>query len=304
MSRSAPFSIEEVSISVIIPTLNGGDAFAACLEGIEKQKGVGPVELIVLDSQSDDSTPEIAVKAGARVIEVERADFRHGATRHEGAKVASGQVYVFTVQDARAADENWLCHLVEPLLGDAAAATSRILPRPEAGPLAQRTVLDSWMASPEPRTADPTKRDMDALSPKELRRLVCFDDISSAISADVYEEVPFRKVTMSEDLQWGLDALKKGFKLAYASDSRVFHSHEYGPMAAFDRYRNDALALQDILGLKVRKNFFHFLKGWAYETRRDFAYLLRLGPGALMKYGFQSVMLRGFQILGQWRGSR
>ncbi|MFH1999662.1 MAG: glycosyltransferase [Planctomycetota bacterium] len=304
MSRSAPTSAAEIKVSVIVPTLNGGDAFPACLEGIAKQEGVGSIELIVLDSQSEDETVAHAERAGARVIEVDRALFRHGATRDSGARHATGDVYVFTVQDARAVDEFWLQCLVEPLLNGSAAATSRILPRPEANPLARRTVLDSPMASPEPWEADPKIVDLAALSPEEARSFARFDDISSAIRADIYEQLPFRPVSMSEDLQWGLDALGHGFRLAYAPDSKIYHSHEYSALEAYFRYRDDALALQDILGLKVRKNVWRALKGWAYEMRRDFTYLRSLGPGALMKYGLPSVMLRGFQLAGQWRGSR
>ena len=101
-------ALEEVSVSVIVPTWNGGKRFRACLAGIAAQEGVGPRELIVLDSGSTDGTVEAAREAGARIMAVDRVSFDHGAVRHRGAEEAEGEVLVFTVQDARPADTRWL----------------------------------------------------------------------------------------------------------------------------------------------------------------------------------------------------
>jgi rhamnosyltransferase len=302
--ESGSASIEEVPISIIIPTLNGGNAFLRCLEAIKDQKGVGPVELIVLDSQSEDDTARHASEAGAEVIEVERAGFKHGAVRDQGARRAAGEVLVFTVQDARAADEHWLRGLVEPLLRGAHASTSRILPRPEANPLARRTAMDSHMASDRASEADPAAQDLSALSVEELRFFARFDDVASAIRADAYAEIPFEPLAMSEDLKWAVDALRAGFRIAYVPDSRVYHCHEYGPFTSYVRYRDDALALGEILGLKPRKNALHALRGWLFEVNRDFDYLLQTDLWTWMRYAPYAVILRAFQVAGQWRGSR
>jgi rhamnosyltransferase len=293
----------DTKISIIIPTLNGGAKFVQCLEGIKEQEGIGPVELIVLDSESEDETKRYAAEAGARIIEIQRSGFNHGAVRDLGARSAGGEVYVFTVQDARPANAHWLCSLVKPLLRGAAGATSRILPRPEAHPLARRTALDSPLASGEPHEADPDRVDLNSLSPEALHRLARFDDVSSSIRADVYEQVPFRKLEMAEDLGWALDALKKGFKLVFASDSMIYHAHEYTPLNAYRRHLWDARILKQILSLRVRRNLGHAVKGYGYEVLRDFLFLWKHGPWALLRYGMYAMVLRGFQVAGQWKGS-
>jgi len=304
VSSSGAVPLARTSVSIIIPTLNGGEAFARNLKAMKDQEGVGPLELIVLDSQSRDGTAAAAARAGARVMEVERAAFNHGRVRHRGAISATGDVLVFTVQDARPADRAWLRELIAPLKEGAGAASSRILPRPEAHLLAQRTVLDSPMASPEPRRAASPPEEFRALSPARKRRFACFDDISSAVDAAVYEKVPFRPVPMAEDLQWALDALEQGVAIAFAPRSVILHSHEYSLAALYARYRDDARAMRRVLGLRTRRNFLHFLKGWAYEVSRDFAFLRRKGLLAWSRYAASSIMMRGVQTAAQWRGSR
>jgi rhamnosyltransferase len=289
---------------VIIPTLNGGLDFVRCLEGIRAQAGVGEVELIVVDSGSEDGTAARAADAGARVVPIEKNAFNHGAVRDLGARQAQGAYLVFTVQDARPADAHWLRGLVEPLHRGAAAATSRILPRPDSGPLARRTVLDSPMASDTPWVQDPGRSNPGSMSPEALRAYLRFDDISSAIRADVYGRVPFRPVAMSEDIQWALDAQSRGYKIVFAPESVVYHSHEYSPRQAYRRYFEDAVALREILGLRVRPTLVRALKGYAFEVLRDLSFLLAASPWALMRYAAPSLVLRAYQVAGQWRGSR
>ena len=44
------------SISVVIPTLNAGPEFRSLLQKLRQQKGIGDVEIIVVDSGSRDDT--------------------------------------------------------------------------------------------------------------------------------------------------------------------------------------------------------------------------------------------------------
>src|SRR3954471_20450010 len=102
-------------ISVVIPVKDGGGDLVRCLDRLAAQQVDEDVEIVVVDSGSRDGSVAVARGRGARVHEIPPAEFNHGATRNLGARLAGGDVLVFTSQDAYAADEHWLARLVAPL---------------------------------------------------------------------------------------------------------------------------------------------------------------------------------------------
>jgi glycosyltransferase involved in cell wall biosynthesis len=84
-------------VSVIIPAWNAGRTLGACLRALSAQT-VPPVEVIVCDDCSTDSTAELAASAGARVIRME-CNAGPAAARNRGAGEARGEVLVFLDSD-------------------------------------------------------------------------------------------------------------------------------------------------------------------------------------------------------------
>ncbi len=72
----------DVGITVVIPAYNEEATIADTIRSI-KETGYRPLEIIVVDDGSTDSTAEVAEKAGARVI-------RHGENRGRAAAVFTG----------------------------------------------------------------------------------------------------------------------------------------------------------------------------------------------------------------------
>src|SRR6185369_10515294 len=101
------------SVSVVIPTLNGGPLFEQVLQQLTRQVCPVPIEILVVDSGSTDGTIEAAKKAGARVENVPRQDFDHGLTRNKGIEMTSGDVVVLLTQDALPADEHLIANLLK-----------------------------------------------------------------------------------------------------------------------------------------------------------------------------------------------
>ena len=82
------------SVSVIIPTFNEASCIQRTLDAIARVRG--NIEVIVVDGGSDDSTTEIARRAGARLIECDRG---RGIQMHSGALIARGQTVLFLHAD-------------------------------------------------------------------------------------------------------------------------------------------------------------------------------------------------------------
>jgi UDP-N-acetylmuramyl pentapeptide synthase len=86
-----------VTISVIIPVLNGAPFLGRCLESLTDSE-LQPLEYIVVDDRSTDGSDEIAAARGARTVRTER-QAGPAAARNFGAARASGDVLVFVDSD-------------------------------------------------------------------------------------------------------------------------------------------------------------------------------------------------------------
>lgn len=102
--------IDQVLVSVIIPTFNEAENIAGVLASIP---GDYPTEILVVDGGSQDGTVEIALSAGARVIGEPRKGY--GWACAAGLAAAQGEIVVFMDGDG-ADDPRYLPKLVSPIL--------------------------------------------------------------------------------------------------------------------------------------------------------------------------------------------
>ena len=104
-----------MNCGLIIPTLNAGKNFQKLLEQINRQDL--PCKKLIVDSESDDGTAELAKNFGFEVLKVERKNFHHGATRQFALeyllKKFSIDVAIFLTQDVFLSDEKTLSNLVK-----------------------------------------------------------------------------------------------------------------------------------------------------------------------------------------------
>jgi rhamnosyltransferase len=217
-------------ISVVIPTKDGGQDLVRCLEAISRQEVEDEVEVVVVDSGSRDGSPDRARGLGAVVVDIPSSSFTHGGARNLGAERARGDVVVFTSQDAEAADERWLAHLVAPLESVTVAGVyGRQIANDDARP-PERYFLD-FLYGPEPRSQRL------AASSDLTYEATLFSNVSSAMRKTVWQAYPFADdVLMSEDQEWSRRVLLAGLELVYEPRSVVRHSHAYSVAGAFRRF--------------------------------------------------------------------
>ena len=88
-------------ISFIVPAFNEELELPATLAAIHSaaQSAHEDYEIIVVDDASTDATAEIAIRAGARVIAINRRQI--AATRNAGAQAAQGEILFFVDADTR-----------------------------------------------------------------------------------------------------------------------------------------------------------------------------------------------------------
>ena len=226
-------------ISVVIPVKDGGADLVRCLDGIARQAVDEPVEVVVVDSGSRDGSADRARERGAVVHEIPPEEFGHGRTRNLGVGLSSGDLVVFTSQDAVANDEHWVARLAAAARGtdDVAGAYGRQLPHADARP-PERFFLDFLYGS-EPR--------VQRLGPADelTFEATLFSNVNAAVHRWALERFPFRDdLTMSEDQEWSRRVLRAGYSLAYEPLAAVRHSHAYTIATAFRRFFDSGVSAE------------------------------------------------------------
>lgn len=218
------------SVSVIIPTLNGGATLSEFFAAL-KMQSIRPDEILVGDSASDDGTVDICKESGATIVTIPRAEFDHGGTRTLLAKQATGKIVVFFTQDAILATIDALELLIAPLLqpGNIACSYGRQLPRKNASPVASH--LRHFNYPPESSVKSYENRNKYGL------KTIFISNSFAAYKKELLEEVGYFKngLIFGEDTCTVGRLLVDGYRVAYISEAAVYHSHNYTIVEEFKR---------------------------------------------------------------------
>jgi rhamnosyltransferase len=301
-------------VSICLPTYNGARDLARLLPALVSQRAPdgrpalhsGAAELLAVDSSSSDASVELLRAQGAHVEVIPQANFRHGATRNRIALRARGEFLVFLSQDALPSGEQFLVDLVRGF-EDARTAgiCARILPHDDDDLLTRRTVLSQPEAGELPQSFELAESDgLWNLPARRRLQLLAFNDVASAIRADVFRDIPFPDVSFGEDVAWAARALSAGWRLRFEPRALVWHAHRYSPRQAFARYSIDARFRRQVLGEVVRPSLLSVARGIGYELREDLRFCTRHPAPGRWRALAGSPLLRGAQVLGQYLGAR
>jgi rhamnosyltransferase len=217
--------------TLCIPTMNARQQWPEFWAALQAQT-VRPEEVIVLDSASTDGTAEFAASNGARVVCIEKNDFRHGGTRQLAAELAGDvDVLLYMTQDSVLAERGSIDRLLSRFDDpDVSAAYGRQLPRKGAGPIEAHARLFNYPETSAVRSLDDAP-------------VVGFKTIFFSNAFGAYRRTTLLRVGgfpidahFGEDTQMVARMLLAGNKVAYAADATVIHSHAFSLAQEFHRY--------------------------------------------------------------------
>lgn len=286
-----------MDISIVILTKNAGRKFKKILTSVFDQKIDKEFEVIIIDSGSKDKTLKIAKKFSAKresvsggkiskTLEIQPKEFDFGKTKNLALTLCQGQYIVFLSQDALPQNEWWLKNLIEPLEQkvDAAGVYSRQIPY-------KRTNLFQQYA-------------LSFLYPEKEKNVILgnvfFSNVSSAIKKEIFEQIRFSEnIPMSEDQAWAKMAVNAGYKIIYAPDSVVRHSHNYSFWKNFKRNFDSGLSLKK-LDLIDKKSFY---RGGFRYILGELSFLFWRRNVFFVLYIPNLIIYEGFRVLGFWLGT-
>lgn len=203
-------------VSVIIPVKNRPDDIKDCLNSIfsvnwKKEN----LEVIVVDDGSDDETPEIAEKLGAKVVRREKSG-GPSAARNAGAEIAQGDILAFIDSDCTV-DDTWLLDLIPYIMTPGIGALGGFV-----ASYYNTTALDKYE---------------EAMSSLSMGRRLLYEantegnfyvpTCNMLVKKEIYKSVgclnPEMHLGEDVDLCWRIR--NAGFGLLYVTTGRAWHKH-------------------------------------------------------------------------------
>ncbi len=236
----------KIKVSIIILTRNADYFIKRLMISVFAQDYIGKYEVIVIDSSSEDKTIEIVKKYPARIVTINPKDFGHGKTRNLGAKIAKGEYLVFLTHDAIPRNKKWLSELVKDLKKkNIAGVFGRQIARAEAVPMEKFFYFKMYGDKTHLWSKNNIQYDE-----------VVFSNANSAIKRSFLLKYPFPEdILMSEDREWGLAMIEKGYNILYQSSAMVTHSHDTRTVALFKRYFDFGVSHSEIGNTTNKSSF-------------------------------------------------
>ena len=219
-----------MSLSVVIPTLNAGPEFAYLLRKLRTQTHVGEIEIVVVDSGSTDGTVAHALAAGAQVVEISPAQFSHSHARNLGAEHASGELLLFMVQDAYPLGDRWLYGLMRYLQdhrdqGVVAVSCTEYC-RDDSDMMYECSIATHYEylgCKTYDRVGEVRGTDHE-----NLRTMGQLSNVACLIPRQRFLMYRFRG-RFAEDLDLGVRLIRDGLRIAMLASVKVIHSHNRKP---------------------------------------------------------------------------
>jgi glycosyltransferase involved in cell wall biosynthesis len=270
-------------ISVIIPTCNRADTLIRTLSSIEQQNVPGvDFEVIVVDDGSKDNTAmqveDFKKNAKINIRYYYQDNNGPASARNSGMEKARGEVILFcgddSVFDKDMIRQHYAYHQNNPngavlgtVLWDEAVKPSDFM---------------RFLAPKGPQFHYHTIRNIfDA-------KFNHFYTINISLARKWFEGVKFDarfKMAAFEDIEAGLALEKKGLKIAYNKDAKIYHSHYYVPESFYERMVRVGRSIV-IFRNKYKDN-------WVDLFRIDFVYAsFMLFPFGLRLFNIVSDIMR------------
>lgn len=223
--------------TVLIRTFNEARHLPALLECLAGQR-YRDFETVVVDSGSVDGTRDIAARAGAKVVRIDRHDFTFGYSLNVGVREGRGRLIAIASAHTLPVDDQWLGNLLAPFRDTQVAM---VYGRQLGADISKFSEVQDLrrIFGPERQVLRPPR--------------FFANNANAAIRRDLWIQYPF-DVTLPglEDIDWARRWLQEGYDVVYEPAAALFHIHEETWPQVRRRYYREAVAAR-LIGLKGRR---------------------------------------------------
>lgn len=215
------------TVDIIIPTYRPTGKLPEIIKRLNAQRY--PVNRIILMNTEErcfrERLPEDFVPENYRNLEIHhlpKREFDHGGTRRKGVSFSEADIFICMTDDALPADRYLTEHLVEALSQErVAVAYGRQMAGRHAGAAERFTRSYNY----PPQSFVKSKEDLPRLG---VKTYFC-SNACAAYRRDIYEESGgfISHTIFNEDMIYAAGVTERGYRIAYAADAKVYHSHHY-----------------------------------------------------------------------------
>lgn len=273
-------------VSIVIRTLNEQRYLPELLEAIKGQKLPGmQFETVLVDSGSTDDTLKIAKRYNCRITHIKKEDFTFGRSLNVGCDYARGEYLVFISGHCIPTDSSWLANLVKPLKQkDIAYSYGKQVAR-DTTKFSEVQIFNKFYPA-------------ESKIPQE--DYFC-NNANASIARSKSGERPFdEELTGLEDMYLAKRLVGEGYKVAYTSNSTVFHIHDESWKQVKTRYEREAVALQ-VIKPNIQFNKADFIRYTYRSILLDFKEAFKTKQ--LFGNIYSIIMFRTMQYWGTYKGN-
>lgn len=221
--------MDKVKIDLIIPTYKPGEKFKKLLHMMSIQT-MEVNKIIIVNTE--EKYFRYKFRGNKICVKHIRAlDFDHGNSRNLGVSISDADYFIMMTQDAVPYDEFFVEKLYSAINReeDIAAAYGRQLANIDASDSEKYQRNYNY---PD-KTFIKSKRDIGKLGIKTF----FMSDVATIYRRDVFNKLGGfqKKAIFNEDMIYAYKAIMEGFKICYAGDAMVYHSHNYTAIMQFRR---------------------------------------------------------------------
>jgi len=220
-----------LTIDIICPLYKAENYIKKLHDTLEMQKNVNIQNIrYIITKCKTDNTENIVKQLNCICTIIDKSEFSHSLTREEEAKKSKADIVVFITQDIKIKNNDWLYELTKSIeSGECSACYSR--------QMCDNTTIEKYTRECNyPNISKIVSKD-------DIKKLglntFFYSDASSAIKRDIFEKLNYydgKKLVISEDMYLAHKIIVNNYKIKYAAESIVWHSHKFSLKQVFLRY--------------------------------------------------------------------
>lgn len=230
--------------SVIVRSFNEEKHIGKLIEGLHNQNIFDKIEIILVDSGSNDNTVDIAQRAGVKIIKIKPENFSFGYALNVGCRQAKGEYLLFASAHVYPLYNDWISRMIAAFKSEKTALVYGRQVGNEITRYSEDQLFKKWF----PQVSNYNQR------------IPFCNNANAMIRRSLWEKQQYDEtLTGLEDLDWANRIMNEGYGIAYEAAATIVHVHEETPSRIMNRYRREAIALKKIYP-DEKFNFQSFIK--------------------------------------------